>query len=256
MQEAVRFENKKGYKLAGLIERPDYSDSDKFIILVHGLTGDKNENGLFTKAGRYFCGQDYSVFRFDFTGCGESEGDFQHVGIAEQKEDFLSAIRFVKTREKIGNEDIYVIGFSFGATIALVGYQSILGVKGLSLWNPVLFPERDVYPNYQAAEIVRELGSRGYCLKNGLKVGKKMVGDLRRCKLFSVIRSVRSPTFLVHGEEDRVVNPESTEIGAVLFNCLPKFISIPGADHFFRFPPGAFYRVLSETSDFFESIRT
>ena len=256
MQEAVRFENKKGYKLAGLIERPDYGDIEGFIILVHGLTGDKNEHGLFAKAGTYFCRKNFSVFRFDITGCGESEGDFQYVGIADQKEDFLSAIKFVKAKERIGNEDIYVIGFSLGATVALLAYQSILGVKGLSLWNPVLFPERDVYPKYQTAEIVKELESRGYFLKNGLKVGRKIVSDLSGCSLVSVIRSVRSPTSLVQGEEDRVVNPESTEIGAVLFNCLPKFISIPGADHFFRFPAGAFYRVLSETSDFFESIRT
>jgi len=74
--------------------------------------------------------------------------------------------------------------------------------------------------------------------------------------LISVIRSIKSPTLLVHGEEDLIVSPASTEIGSVLFNGFAKFISIPGADHFFRSPEGALYRVLIETSKFFESIRT
>lgn len=52
-RELVMFSNQQGNKLAGVIHKNN-SRPSKFVVLVHGFTGNKDEKGLFVEASDCF----------------------------------------------------------------------------------------------------------------------------------------------------------------------------------------------------------
>jgi pimeloyl-ACP methyl ester carboxylesterase len=251
--EWVVFNNPAGNSLVGLIDRADEGDT-KYIILVHGFAGSKDEKGLFIQATSHFINKGFSVFRFDLRGCGDSDGDFAEAGLEEQKEDLLAAISFLKKKESLTNDDIYLVGFSLGATISLLGYEEISDIKGLAFWSPALFPDRDMYPRYQVDEIISEINTKGYFEKSGLKVGKKIIDNLKNCHLIDSLVSIKQPVLLIHGKKDDKISVKSTEIAAKLLNGNSILRTFPGSDHSFRSPQNARSKLFNETANFFKSI--
>src|SRR4029077_19882543 len=61
----------------------------------------------------------YAALRFDFRGCGESEGERGRVICKEQVKDTRNALSFLATRPEIDPKRIAVIGQSFGAAVAV-----------------------------------------------------------------------------------------------------------------------------------------
>ena len=59
--------------LCGILTRPT-KNTDKCIVLCHGITVDKDEGGIFTELARKLAEAGFTVFRFDFRGHEESEG--------------------------------------------------------------------------------------------------------------------------------------------------------------------------------------
>jgi alpha/beta superfamily hydrolase len=66
----IYFKNKDGLKLAGILEKPK-SKTNTCIILCHGATVDKEEDGIFTDLSRKLSNAGFATFRFDFMGHGE-----------------------------------------------------------------------------------------------------------------------------------------------------------------------------------------
>ncbi len=61
----------------------------------------------------------YAALRFDFRGCGESEGERGRVICKEQVKDTRNALSFLATRPEIDPVRIGVVGQSFGAAVAV-----------------------------------------------------------------------------------------------------------------------------------------
>jgi hypothetical protein len=64
-------------------------------------------------------GLGYAALRFDFRGCGESEGERGRVICKEQVKDTRNALSFLATRLEIDSKRIGVVGQSFGAAVAV-----------------------------------------------------------------------------------------------------------------------------------------
>jgi hypothetical protein len=250
--EKVFFSNNNGDLLAGIINKSN-NNGHRYIIMVHGFTGNKDEKGLFKEAASYFLKSGFSVFRFDIRGCGESQGDFKSVGLEEQKGDLLAALSFLKKKESLDDNNIYMIGFSLGATVSLMGYDNYCNIRAIALWSPALFPNRDMYPRYLDDTIVNELHHNGYFIKSGLKVGKKIMNDLRDCNLVPILECIKRPTLIVHGEKDTKISAESSRMGSCILNGRSRLKLITDACHSFRSPDNARETLFNTTIDFFIS---
>ena len=69
------FKNKSDEKLAGILHLPKKKRKEG-LILCHGFGSSKSAR-KFTILARYLCQKGFAVFRFDFSGHGDSEGDFE-----------------------------------------------------------------------------------------------------------------------------------------------------------------------------------
>jgi pimeloyl-ACP methyl ester carboxylesterase len=253
----ITFRNKSGDKLVGIIHRTAKKmNPERFIVFVHGFTGNRDEKGLFVEAENYFLKKNFSVFRFDMRGCGESEGNLLDSGLAEQKEDLLAAISFLENTERLNLENIYIVGFSLGATVSIIGYKDLSRVKALAFWSPAFFPNRDMFPRYHTEDILNDLIQKGFFIKSGIKVGKGLFEDLRDYNLVPYLEDIKTPTLVIHGNKDSKISIESSIIGVSLLNGFGNFKKILNADHSFRTPTRAKQNLFNITSKFFISIES
>uniref|UniRef100_N1R0R4 Serine aminopeptidase S33 domain-containing protein n=1 Tax=Aegilops tauschii TaxID=37682 RepID=N1R0R4_AEGTA len=87
----VLITNKHGEKLVGLLHP---TGSNRIVVLCHGFTASKS-SGVIVDLADAIIKQGISVFRFDFSGNGESEGVFQYGNYRKEAEDLHSIVSYL-----------------------------------------------------------------------------------------------------------------------------------------------------------------
>jgi len=118
MEERVSFVSDK-LRLSGVLHLPGSRAAPHAAFLVlHGFGSNKDGSGS-KAAAAMLAGLGYAALRFDFRGCGESEGERGRVICHEQVRDTRNALSFLAGRADIDPQKIGVIGQSFGAAVAV-----------------------------------------------------------------------------------------------------------------------------------------
>lgn len=120
MQKPVSFLS-EGLKLAGILHLPDDlkpGEQRPAIAVLHGFGGTKN-GGVPPIIANILERLGYITLRFDMRGCGNSEGEAGRVICLDQVEDTRSAISFLEGCPEVANQRIGLLGFSFGAAVAV-----------------------------------------------------------------------------------------------------------------------------------------
>jgi dipeptidyl aminopeptidase/acylaminoacyl peptidase len=118
MEEKVSFLS-DGLKLDAVLHRPDKRAGDvPAFMVLHGFGGNKDGSGglasahMLEKLG-------YAALRFDFRGCGKSDGPRGRTICLEQVADVKNALTWLAGQPGIDGRRIGVIGHSFGAAVAV-----------------------------------------------------------------------------------------------------------------------------------------
>jgi len=120
MTERVQFTS-AGLKLAGLLHLPsDYRKGERrpAFLVLHGFGSRKDSDGM-RIAAELYASMGYVALRFDFRGCGDSEGARGRVICLEQVDDARAALEFLMDRPEVDAKRIGVYGHSFGAAVAV-----------------------------------------------------------------------------------------------------------------------------------------
>jgi pimeloyl-ACP methyl ester carboxylesterase len=120
VEDQVSFDS-DGLRIVGVLHRPDKparSGRHAAILLLHGFGSNKEAEWVKLTAG-LLAGWGYATLRFDFRGCGESEGERARVICLEQVQDTKNAVGFLAARPDIAPSRIAVFGHSFGAAVAV-----------------------------------------------------------------------------------------------------------------------------------------
>jgi len=130
-QEKVYFSASAG-KLAGVIHYPDQLSSF-CVISCHGLFSDKGSDKFLT-IGERFAEEGITVLRFDFRGCGESDGKIEDTTITGRKEDLNAALSFIRLHNPSTTQNIGLLGSSLGGYISLLVASSDRMIKAVVAW--------------------------------------------------------------------------------------------------------------------------
>ncbi|WP_425057839.1 hypothetical protein SCACP_24040 [Sporomusa carbonis] len=225
-------------KLSAMVQAHSFTvKQTPLVICCHGFTGDKiGSNQLMLHVANAIEAAGLLAVRFDFTGSGESEGDFTaDTTIRNWQEDLHNVIDWVKSLPEFEGLPVYLLGHSLGGLIVLCHDDS--GIAGRIALAPVIQP----IENFRNIILGPELWQRslnGQTVANflgkGFSISPNFVHDLleNRYDPLQQIQAHRSPLFIVHGNQDIVVPPSGSEL---LYNSYhgEKKIARIEADHVF-----------------------
>ncbi|MBU0929876.1 MAG: lysophospholipase, partial [Nanoarchaeota archaeon] len=169
--EKINFYNKEGEKLTGILHNSK-KKTDKGIILVHGFKGNKDRD-LMKNLDKELS-KEYNIFRFDFSGNGESEGKFEEQSYSKYVEELKIVIDYLKKH----NQNIIIIGHSLGGNITILEEEKYKNIDKLILLAPAVFDNSDILKRISLKQIIALI--KGSII---LKVFDKQINQLKELKL-------------------------------------------------------------------------
>jgi len=118
MEKPISFAS-SGITLRGTLHTPDGTALPRpGMVLCHGFGGSSSGAGH-PELARTLERAGYAVLRFDFRGCGSSDGERGRVICLEEVDDVRAAISFLQTQAGVDPAKIGLIGASLGGSVAL-----------------------------------------------------------------------------------------------------------------------------------------
>jgi dipeptidyl aminopeptidase/acylaminoacyl peptidase len=210
----VIFEN-QGEHLVGILHIPDRLESRgkaPGVVMLHGFTGNKVENHrLFVLTARALCDLGFVVFRFDFRGSGDSDGDFEDMTVPGEMNDAEEAISFLMTQRWVNREAVGVLGLSMGGRVAAVLASKDPRVKFVILYSAALTPLVPRFMSgikgYNSLKVMKEESNSTVSIevKAGWYLKKPFFETVDETIPIDVMDQIKVPILIVHGEKDQVV---------------------------------------------------
>ena len=209
--EKVSFQS-EGQNISGILHLPE-KKNPSCVITSHGLLSSKDTE-KYTALGERLAREGLAILRFDFRGCGESEGRMEESTVSGRIADLSSAIEFVRSHPGLGLR-IGLLGSSLGGYVSLMKAPTEKKVRAVVIWATPFHLDKLRSPKNE----------------EGMPyLGKVFFVDLPRHRLHPLLPQI-SNCLVIHGEEDEVVPVDQAW---EIFNSLgsPKEIhTIEGADH-------------------------
>ncbi len=226
--ERVKFESRSGHKLAGQLDLPDDQEASHFALFAHCFTCGKNLKPI-VNINRALGNYNIGVLRFDFTGIGESQGDFSETNFSSNIEDLEAAADFLSENYQAPE---LLIGHSMGGAAVIQATDKLNSVKAvITIAAPsspdhlsgILEEKRNMAKSEGAADVT--IGGKTFTLT------KEFFDDLESQKMQDTIRNLAHPLLILHSPEDETVNIEHAD---KIFHAArqPKsYISLDGIGH-------------------------
>ena len=228
MQERVNFTSSDKHVISGVLHRPDAGTPFAYAVFAHCFTCTKNSKAAVHIADA-LSDAGIAVLRFDFTGLGQSEGEFADTDFSSNVDDLVAAANYL---EKEQTAPAILVGHSLGGTACLAAASRIDSVRAVAtIGSPadaghVLgLIEDDIEQIEQTGEARVNLGGASFTLR------KDFVDDVRSQSVSAGIRSLRRALLVMHSPLDELVPiEEATRIYTSALH--PKsFVSLDDANH-------------------------
>ncbi len=132
-REMITFQN-EGEKIFGVLHRPLVQHKVPGVLLCHGFAGNKiGRYRIYVLIAQKLAQAGIASLRFDFRGCGESEGDFSDITVESEVSDALKGLEFLRDHPSIDSSSIGILGNSFGGAIAVQTAFQDNNIRSLAL---------------------------------------------------------------------------------------------------------------------------
>jgi pimeloyl-ACP methyl ester carboxylesterase len=205
------------------------------LVLCHGFTGNKiGLHRLFVKAARNFSSLGFAVLRFDFSGCGDSDGNYEDITIDGQVQETIAAIEYLSSLPEISKDKVYLTGLSMGGAVAALTAAEVKTLAGLVLWAPVANLYEDNLGTV-GTRLLEEIRDKGIAEYQGFALGRPFVQSLQNNFPLTAVRNYPGPLLVLHGTADVEISPWNAELYRQARNKLDSTVvsQINGADHTF-----------------------
>jgi len=234
----LSFESATGARLAARLDSPDDRQPLAYALFAHCFTCSKNLKAI-ANISRALARQGIAVLRFDFTGLGESEGEFANTNFSSNVADLIAAADFLSTEFEAPR---ILVGHSLGGSAVLqaaVHVPSCVAVVTIAAPGEVTHL---VHLLGDAAEAIEAEGESEIRIAGQtFKIKKQLLDDLERTRMQETIRNLGKALLIFHSPQDQIVGIDNaTQIFQAARH--PKsFVSLAGADHLLSEPGDSRY---------------
>jgi putative redox protein len=233
LEEQIRFKNQQGEQLAGTLHRPDKA-GDRGVVLGHCFTCTRHTS-ILRQLARDLAQAGFVALRFDFSGNGQSEGQFAHSTYSKQIEEMLSAAEIVGAE---GAAWIGMAGHSMGSLISfLTGAQAEI-VKAVAVIGGRLSGMRPAhFLNRQQRDILERTGEVTFTSRGRfLTLTEKFFSDADRFDPMKMLGEYPKPLLVVHGDQDEIIPVQEAYKARDVGGDRLELEIVSGADHMFSRP--------------------
>ncbi|MCR4788400.1 MAG: lysophospholipase [Lachnospiraceae bacterium] len=219
-----------GIKLDAQIQMPaDGSEKCPIVIIIHGITGNKDEKHLL-EVSKMFSECGFATLRVDMYGHGKSEGTFYDHTYFKWMTNAMTVIDYVRKLDFV--TDIYLCGHSQGGvTVMLAAALKHEYIKGLIALSPsAMRPQMAREGSFFGISFDPENIPEEFELWGGRKISGNYIRVSQTIHVEEAIDKYKGPVLIVVGTEDSPELVASTESAAQRYqNC--EYVRIEGDTH-------------------------
>ncbi|GJH40017.1 alpha/beta hydrolase [Capnocytophaga sp. HP1101] len=203
--ENLTLEGSKG-KLAATLQMPKIEKGKKvrMVIICHGFKADR-ERSLLRAIADELQQAGIASIRFDFNGCGESEGRFEDMTVLNEIEDAKKVIAYAQQLPWVSG--ISLVGHSQGGVVAsMVAGELKKTIKSLVLCAPAAVLRDDALRGNTQGAIYDPHNIPEYVdLIQGYRMGRDYVATAQTLPIYETARQYKGAALVIHGTYDVVV---------------------------------------------------
>ena len=237
--ERLTVPNAAGLALAARLDLPDDGEPTAYALFAHCFTCSKDLHAV-RRIGAALAERGIGVLAVDFTGLGQSEGDFEDTSFSTTVADLVSAA------ERLADEfeaPQLLVGHSLGGAAVLAAAAHIPSVRAVATVGAPCDPDhvRHHFADHEA-DIVRDghavvdLGGRPFTIR------REFLDDLDTYdRMRARVRDLGAALLVVHSPQDQTVGIEQARHIFEAARHPKSFVSLDGADHLLTDPADARY---------------
>ena len=127
--KTLTFPNANGDNLSAQLDLPDTVDPVAYVLFAHCFTCTKNTKTI-AHISRALVHEGLAVMRLDFSGLGDSEGEFADTTFSSNVSDLTTAAAYL-SRHYMAPK--LIIGHSFGGTAAVIAAGQIASATAVAV---------------------------------------------------------------------------------------------------------------------------
>jgi len=225
MRQKVEFTS-GSHTLSGLLETPE-TDIKFYALFAHCFTCNKDIAAA-SRISRALTAKGIAVLRFDFTGLGNSDGDFANTNFSSNIQDLIAAADFL--REQYQAPEL-LIGHSLGGAAVLGVAKNIPESKAIVTIGA---PSDAAHVAHNFSVHISEIEEKGEAEVNlagrKFKIQKQFLDDINNYGT-QHIGSLRKALLVMHSPIDKTVNIKEAEKIYQSARHPKSFVSLDTADH-------------------------
>lgn len=226
--QKVTFKNNKGEELKGQLVLPKTQDPKVYAIFAHCFTCGKNLK-VIKQISSALTNLGIGVLSFDFTGLGQSEGDFANTNFSHDVEDLIHASQFLKENYTAPS---LLIGHSLGGTAALFAAKKLQNIKAIVT---IASPSQPSHVENLIKSSVEEIEKNNEALVNiggrDFTIKKQFLEDIKANDTKDFLGDLKKPLLVMHSPLDKIVSIKNAEELYQWAHHPKSFISLDQADH-------------------------
>ncbi|MEM1442074.1 MAG: bifunctional alpha/beta hydrolase/OsmC family protein [Verrucomicrobiota bacterium] len=226
--ESHTFENGDGHQLAARLDLPGVGLPSAYALFAHCFTCGKDLK-VVTRISEALTELGIGVFRFDFPGLGQSEGEFGAATFSSNVDDLYRASRYL---EEIAEGPQILIGHSLGGAAVLRAAPLIESVKAVATIGAPNDPAHVTHLLSTKLDEIREKGQASVeVARREFLIQREFVEDLERISTEEASGHLGKALLILHSPIDEIVGIENAA-GIYSQAKHPKsFVSLDNADH-------------------------
>jgi putative redox protein len=224
----ITFPNDRGEQLAARLELPGQGPPLAYALFAHCFTCSKDLKAV-VNISRALSSRGIAVLRFDFTGLGESEGEFAATTFSSEVRDLVAAARFLAgdyhppgllIGHSLGGAAVLAAAADIPSATAIVTIAAPFNPAGLRHMLGVTTAQLE-----QTGQATVTIGRRDFTIR------KSLLDDLAAQQPGDVLHRLKAALLVMHSPLDQVVSMDNA---TAIYRAAPQprsFVSLDTADH-------------------------